>query len=406
MAQMQSSRSVLWTQVWGLAAMQGAITLMWVIYNLYLVDLLTQLGFPKTLATGLLILENLLAMVMEPLMGSFSDGLQHRLGTRFPFISLGVIVAAGCFLAIPMVVMGGQNALGRWLLPLTMVAWALAMTLFRSPALSLLGRYAFATRLPQAASILTLVGGLAGAVGPLANQFILNLGPWMAFGLGSGVLLLATVMLGQFSPNATVSSPGAVADAPAKPEPTLSFSNLGLIFGTGMGVALGFRLVMTTFPQILKQQGGMASPAPIMGLVFVALAATAIPAGWWATRLGRYRAMILGLALLVLLTASMNLVSGMGFSVLVALLLGGVLSLVFNCTLPIALTLVPPGKAGLGTGLYFSGGALANSLFASLLSGGSLPPRVGTAVAALAFLLAGICVGAAGKGQLGFRGRA
>jgi hypothetical protein len=47
MARSQSAPAILWAQVGGLAALQGAITLTWVIYNLYLVDLLTRLGFPQ-----------------------------------------------------------------------------------------------------------------------------------------------------------------------------------------------------------------------------------------------------------------------------------------------------------------------------------------------------------------------
>jgi Na+/melibiose symporter-like transporter len=65
----ETSPRVLWIQVWGLAAVQGAIALTWVIYNLYLLQLLTDFGFPKGFATGVLILENILAAVMEPLMG-------------------------------------------------------------------------------------------------------------------------------------------------------------------------------------------------------------------------------------------------------------------------------------------------------------------------------------------------
>ncbi len=138
--------------MWGLALVQGAIALTWVIYNLYLVALLTQFGFPASLATGLLVLENILAALIEPLMGNFSDGLQHRMGTRFPVIALGMIVASACFLGIPAVlVFAGPSGLMRWVLPSVLVAWAIAMTLFRSPALSLLGRYAFRTQLPQAA---------------------------------------------------------------------------------------------------------------------------------------------------------------------------------------------------------------------------------------------------------------
>ena len=78
----KTSPKVLWLQVWGLAAVQGAIAkrcceaqiaLTWVIYNLYLIKLLTDFGFPKELATGVLIIDNILAAVMEPLRGGLSD---------------------------------------------------------------------------------------------------------------------------------------------------------------------------------------------------------------------------------------------------------------------------------------------------------------------------------------------
>ncbi len=392
-----SKQSVLWAQVWGLAAMQGAITLTWVIYNLYLVDLLTRFGFPQALATGLLVIENLLALIMEPLMGSFSDQLQHRVGTRFPFISLGVILAAGVFLAIPTLVVWGPDPALRWLLPLLLVAWALAMTLFRSPAMSLLGRYAFRTRLPQAASILTLVGGVAGAAGPLANQAILAMGPLVAFGSGSGVLLLAALALSRLGPNATVDSQASHPEENPSFDLSLSWRNLALIFGTGMGVGLGFRLVMTTFPAVLKQNVPALAPPLVMGLIFIALALAAIPAGWVATRLGNQRAMVLGLTVMVLLTILLNTVSNGAVALLVAVLIGSALSLVFNGTLPFALTLVPPSRAGVGTGMYFSGGALATSIFAGLLQGVSLSPTGSMVIAALGFLVAGLCVGGSGR---------
>ena len=197
------SQSVLWAQVWGLATVQGAISLMWVIYNLYLVDLLGEFGFPRSLATVLLIIENLLAMVMEPLMGSLSDRVQQWVGSRFPLVSLGVILAAGIFVCLPIIAFSGVAAL-RSLLPLMLVAWALAMTVFRSPAMSLLSRYAFGTKLPQAASILTLVGGVAGSMGPLASTIILGWGPLVAFTLGSGVLLFAAIVLRLAQPDQTL----------------------------------------------------------------------------------------------------------------------------------------------------------------------------------------------------------
>jgi Na+/melibiose symporter-like transporter len=399
MTKSQSATSILWGQVVGLATVQGAITLTWVIYNLYLVTLLTDLGFPKPLATGLLIIENLLAMVMEPLMGSFADRVQHRVGTRFPFIMVGVILAAGCFLAIPIAALGGVGPLLRWLLPLMMVAWALAMTVFRSPAMSLLGRYALRTELPLAASILTLVGGVSGAMGPLANQWILSLGPLVAFSLGSIVLLVAATALRWAGPNQTVQmAPGDNAPT-LTPLPSLPWRNLALIFGAGAGITLGFRLLMTTFPRVLKAQVPDANVGLTMGAIFIALALAALPTGKLAVRLGNGRAMILGLAIMAALAAIMVSVQQAGVGLLLALLFGAAFSLVANGTIPFALTLVPADRAGLGTGLYFSGGALATSAFGSFFKGDSLSLGGGSLLAALAFLLAGVFIGLAASGS-------
>jgi ABC-type uncharacterized transport system permease subunit len=89
-----------------LVGLQGAITLTWLVDNAYLPQLLTQFGFPASLAAGLMVIENALAVVMEALMGDFPLGgvsVQNQLkfGTCFPFISIDVILSSTLFVAIP-----------------------------------------------------------------------------------------------------------------------------------------------------------------------------------------------------------------------------------------------------------------------------------------------------------------
>ena len=393
----QTHSQILWAQVGGLALVQGAIALMWVIYNLYLVELLALVGFSRGLATALLIVENLLAMVMEPLMGSFSDRLQQQLGTRFPLVSLGVILAAGIFIGLPVIALGGLAPALRWLLPLMLVAWALAMTVFRSPAMSLLGRYAFGTQLPQAASILTLVGGVAGAMGPLASSRILSWGPIVTFALGSGVLILATVVLrwAAAQRNTTV-APETEASTEPTSDSAMVWVALPPIFGAGVGVALGFRSLMMLFSRVLDSQVVDSSPPLVLGMVFVSLAVTAIPAGALAVRLGNRRAMILGLAGLAFVCVAIGMVNRNGTAIALAALFGAAFSLVSNGTIPFALSMVPPPKAGLGTGMFFSGGAAASSLFGTVVASlQSMPLGISTAVGVIALLLAGSCIAAA-----------
>jgi Na+/melibiose symporter-like transporter len=392
---------ILWLQVWGLAAIQGAIALTWVIYNLYLIDLLVLFGFTPGFAVGLLVLENILAAIMEPLMGSFSDDLQHWVGSRFPLIVAGILLASVLFISIPaLVVWGDPVGVWRWILPVVAVVWSIAMTVFRSPALSLLGRYAIATSLPQAASILTLVGGVAGAMGPLAGGLILSLGPLVAFFIGSITLLGAAAALRAVGPTQTVHpAPESVGslpkDVPINPGSVLrhlSYS-LSLVFGAGLGTALGFRLMMQTFPRILETQIPSANPALILGLIFMAVALTALPAGAIARQVGNRPSMTVGLTLMALLCALMAIMGSSIVAVGLAIALGISFSIVSNGTLPFALSMVPSHRAGLGVGMYFSGSAVASSLFGAFLS---QPDRLsnlaGALLAAIAFLAAAGCV--------------
>ncbi|MEO0395792.1 MAG: MFS transporter [Cyanobacteria bacterium P01_A01_bin.137] len=377
-------RRILWFQVLGLAAVQGAISLTWVIYNLYLKDLLLVFGFSAGLATLLLVIENAMGALMEPLMGTFSDQRQHWVGSRFPQIALGLILSAVCFLGIPLVVVVGGVSL-KALLPVAMVAWALAMTVFRSPALSLLGRYAFEADLPQAASVLTMVGGVTGAMAPLASDFILNLGPLAAFSIGTVVLLLAALVLRQVNPGKTVSSSPSSTGANAQ----MQWANLPWIFATGASVALGLRLLLQSFPKAVAGTG-FAQPKFIMVALFVTVAVSALPCGQLATKLGNRRAMMIGFVGLVVAAGVTTVMGTAGVAVLVAIAIGIAFSLVANGTLPYALSMVPPTKAGLGTGLYFSGGAAAMSVLGSI--GADLEVTAALLIAAISFATAAGCV--------------
>lgn len=379
---------VLWLKVWGLAAVQGAITLMWVLYNLYLKQLLTQFGFPDTVVIGVLIIENILAAVIEPVVGSSSDRLQRTIGSRFPFIAFGAVWASAIFIAIPAIVILGGNwqAALRWILPIAAILWALAMTFVRSPALSLLGRYAFATKLPQAASILTLVGAVTGAMAPLANQFILQLGSAVTFTIGSLVLLGATAVLRLVDPP---TAPDSLAEATSFKWNAL-LSRLALVMGSGIGTAIGFRSMMQTFPQILQVQVPTANANLVLAFIFIGIALTAIPAGTLATRIGNTKAMLLGLGTIALLLLLLLLVKQAWVAGLFAFALGAAFSLVSNGTIPFALSMVPSSKAGLGTGIFFSGGAVGLSLFFSAFN--QLSPATGVIVGAVSFLFAAGCI--------------
>ncbi len=384
-------QTILWAQVLGLAALQGAISLTWVVYALYLPQLLAQFGFVPEIGIGLLLAENILGIVMEPLMGSFSDRSRQWFGSRFPMIVLGVLLAAGLFLSIPAIALfanlpgGNPHTALRWVLLVLVVGWSLAMTIFRSPAMAMLGHYAMAPQLPRAASLLSFAMLLVGLSSTLAQQTILSWGPLATFSLGSGVLIAAVILLQRLQPDARVSLGAVHAQLQ---QSLISVPQLGLIFGAGLGVALGTTL--------LRQLLDRATPIP--GISFVVVFAFAqmvmiFPAGWLAMRWGNAIMMSTGLGAIALLMVLFPLTAGTFGAVIMVLLLGIAFSFVLNGTLPFALSLVPSTQVGLGTGLFFSGGALANTLMGTVNNyWGAISPSTAAVTGAIAFLGAAGCI--------------
>ncbi|XGV95647.1 MAG: MFS transporter [Leptolyngbya sp. BL-A-14] len=379
--------SVLWKQVVGLAAVQGAIALTWVVYNLYLPKLLGQFGLPQSLAVSLLVGESLLAVGLEPLMGSVSDQQRQWMGSRLPLITFGVILATALFLAIPAVVLwGSPMAAGRWVLLGVIVAWAIAMSLFRSPVLALLGHYAVGTKLPQAASILTLAGALVGAVSVFANQLILSLGPAIAFAIGSLVLLGATAVLRTLNARSETLLEPVLSPAGRFLQPSV-IAMLGLILGAGFGVGLGATLMR----KVLTLLSPQLNPGLLISLFAAAHVLTVLPAGQLAGRLGNHRAMLLGVGAMAGLLSLVVAVPGS--ATIASVLLGSAFSLVSNGSIPLALSLVPPTTAGLSVGTYFAGAALASSLSGLAASQlGALSSGASGLFAALALSGAGACI--------------
>ncbi|MEH2201400.1 MFS transporter [Nostoc sp.] len=385
----KSHFNILWVQIWVLAVVQGAITLTWLIYNIYLPQLLTQFGFPASLAVALVLFENALGAVLEPLMGGLSDQARRWVGTRFPFISVGMILASALFIAIPCVVsLIPPTTIMRSLLPIVLVAWALAMTIFRSPAMCLLGMYSTPAQLPLAVSVVTLAGGIIGAFKPISYKFILGLGPVYTFAIGSFVMLGAAAVLRLVNP------PEAVVDRHQAEVVKLPLEKLALILGTGFGVAWGIRFLMDVLGKVLKTQLNTDNIDVLMVWIGLAIAIASIPAGIFAVKIGNRQAMLCGICAIV---PSLLIMISVGVQIPIILLIVAGFSLIVNGAIPFALGLVPQQWAGLGIGTYFGGFALAMSLFGIIFTQPqAITPFIGAIGGALAFLFAGVCIAVSG----------
>jgi len=389
-----SGLGVLWLQVAGLAAVQGAIFLCWVIYKAYLPKLLGKFGFPVELATTLLIVESFLGAVMEPLMGALSDQAQRFLGTRFGFISVGVILSSALFIAIPAVaIFGNSNAALGWVFIVVVVSWALAMTVFRSPATVLLNIYATPAALPLAMILVTFLVTLVSAFVPFISRLILGLGPGLSFAIGSFVLLGATAILRFVHPPSPppLSTENQVSSS--SPKIISQILTLGLIFATGASVAWGSRFLMDTLGKVVKSQVAAANFDGVMFAIAISLAFAAIPAGAIAFKQGNERAMLFGIAATTGLLLLMALSPSWGILLAVIVALVFAFSFINIGAIPYAICLAPPQRAGLGLGMYFGGSAAASAVFSLVFpSTSQIVPMTGAILAAIAFVVAGLCI--------------
>jgi MFS family permease len=334
-----------------MALMQGAIVLCWIVYRLYIPDLLGQFGFPKDSSVVILAIEGFLAVLIEPLFGSLSDRQKTLWGLRGPFVTIGVLLAAALLFLLPSIVLLGDPASSiRWLFVALVILWAMAMAMFRSPMLARLGEFACQRDWTYAASVLTLVGTLAGTLAlPASKQIVKGLGAGPAFAISSIILLLSATLLNR-SQATQVRLPTLMAD-----QQQSSVQNLALVSLTGSTITMAVILTQQLIGLVGKEQ------TPVLMTLFLAVQLiTMLPIGLVAKRWGNLQTMIGGL---ISLAIGFLLLILPGIQAVAVLLLGVGMSCVSVGTIPFALSMVPLSRGGLGVGFYFGGAALAGALF-------------------------------------------
>lgn len=376
-------RTILWANVIALAALQGAIACAWVTYRLYLPELLASVGLTGW-GPSVLLLETGLAVLLEPLAGWWSDRQWASLEQRFPLVAWAVAIAAGLLILLPLLAGGGAGAAA--VLVVVLLAWAVAMAAFRSPAIAMLRNYALGSQLPQAMGMLTFALALVGAIAGPLQGWLASLGATVALAGSSALLVAAAGLMAIARPAnalapeilpAEVPEPGPPGEADGGQEDdwdeasqTTALGEVtarsripwGAIFLLGLAVAAALRLWFGS----LGAAGDRWFPALDGSLVTfgagLAVAFLAVPAGAVAALWGLGRTLMLAAIALAMVLPFFAAIAGAHGGV--ALMVISILTwtVVFNGAIPLVLGAVPPGREGLGIGCYFSGFAAMNLL--------------------------------------------
>jgi maltose/moltooligosaccharide transporter len=310
------------------------ISVMWKLYNDY-VPIFLQAGHPDfdtgTRAAGfgldaaltgfIMTLDNIAGLFLLPLIGIWSDRVWTALGRRKPFIVVLAPISIAAFIVIPYVVKGipanlsgeiGQLGSTLALFMIAVGIFLLAMAGFRTPVISLMPDLTPSKLRSQANGIINLMGGLGGVIITLLGAVLYGIDIALPFIIAGVLMAGAVVMLVVF-----VREPRQLAYAPEEREeqarlnvlssfravPVIARRSLLFLMLSIFLWFVGYNAIETFFTSygvnILNIQENQA--ALLSSVSYITFILFAVPSGFVAARIGRRRAITIGLLIFALL---------------------------------------------------------------------------------------------------------
>ncbi len=359
----------------------------------------TQVNRQLELYLGLLVLvglwmalDNILGVCIQPVMGSVSDNTRSKWGRRTPYIVIGVISSAVFFAFIPL---GFESEL--WILILFMFLFSVSMGFYRSQSVALMPDFVRPENRSKANAIINLMGGIGAVVAFTLGLLGDSIGFQTVFIIVSVIMIIALIIF-MWKVDETKSysyqlllkkeaaegkkikevkkTPGLIAslkDIWAEEDKSTLFMLLAIFFWfVGYQGIQSLFTIFATDPAILGQSPGFAG----FMLNFVALPFIlfAIPSGIIATKIGRKKAIKIGLIIMIFAlifgTISVLISPSLVVIILVLVMLGIGWALVNISSIVIIWELAPNvRKIGTYTGVYYFFSVLA-AILGPLIVGG------------------------------------
>lgn len=362
MAEVQTSnfsapeKAIPWKVIWALALLQGANVFGFMAYYYAQPQVLAQFNYSGTFwVTFLIVAQAIIAIVMNPLMGSIVDKHKTKSDKMFNLIGLGVNLAGLVFVVVALGTTQHPDSLFysvvRPLVPVLVVLWLIAMNIFSSPAMSLLRTFAPEGRIVEANSAFAIVSLGLFMIAPYLPH-ILDHVPLPAIFLAGGIVLYSAYRLLL-----------SVAPSVEPVEETVSdklIQNLGLVFAVGFIVNIVTKIPLAATPILVAPSlASLGVDANVLTTIaFIISIAASIPI---SKSIKRGDGKILAFSLLsgVLLFFLGLYCSYALMGIGIVILLGLTSAFLEVNAVPFVFTRVKGGQSGLGIGSFFSGYAFA-----------------------------------------------
>jgi len=365
-----------------------AISAFWQVYD-NIIPLILKYFFNMgdTVSGAIMALDNVLALVMLPIFGAWSDKINHKKGKRTPFIFVGTIAAVILMMLLPV----AANARNLIFFVVALLLTLMAMGTFRSPAVSLMPDVTPKPLRSKGNAIINLMGAVGGVTSLVMIMLLVGDGEtpnYQPLFLGVAIIMVIAlvVLLTQVDENKFVAERIALekehgieeeetpeeealsgsAALPKDVKRSLTFLLLSVSFWF-----MAYNAVTTSFSKYATEMWGMEGGGFAGALMVATVGAIAsyMPVGIISSKIGRKKVILFGVALMSACFMIGFFFKAPTFAINIIFALVGMAWASINVnSYPMVVEMCKGSDIGKFTGMYYTF-SMAAQVFTPILSG-------------------------------------
>lgn len=260
----------------------------WIVYVIFLPQLVAQAGLPKQAFLWILMADQLVFVLADWASGVAADRVGRITGRVAHLVIGATLVSCAAFIAMPFVAPGGSPVA----LLVLIAVWAVTSSALRAPPLALVGRHVARPAQPVLLACSLLGIGVANAAQPYLGLMLRGIDPRVPFAVSSLSLALVTLGLvvaeGRLA-SAASAAPAVKAPAASAPSPTEPISPF-LVAALFAALAFQVHVFIDSAPLYTKLAGAASLPT-LMPLFWVAFNVAMFPCSLACKRWPAHRVM-------------------------------------------------------------------------------------------------------------------
>jgi len=164
----------------------------WSMYNTQVnVTLFQYLGL-YALVGAWMAMDNIIGVVIQPILGSVSDNTRTKFGRRIPYLIVGIPLAAIFFVLISTVTYPQDP---MWLLLLWMFFFNISMASYRSQAVALMPDFVKPANRSKGNAIINFMGGIGAVLAYVFNLVLVPISLFVAFLVVAIIMVISLVIV-------------------------------------------------------------------------------------------------------------------------------------------------------------------------------------------------------------------